>query len=121
MILCSTCCNGIAEPGSRRCVECSTGRPAGARTSVLAPISPLPEVPQRIETAKRAILELLDELGRAKGAKLAFALGPQLRPHFASAAAELVAEGLVRPVPINSHERAYELVPQCSSAERKFG
>ncbi|ORW70671.1 hypothetical protein AWC23_16460 [Mycobacterium saskatchewanense] len=108
MILCSTCLDALAEPGSRRCVQCATGRPADARTTVIAAPAALPDVPARIETAKVAILGVLDDGGPLTGTQISHALSSELRQHFAPAAAELTAAGVIT-FTTNRHSCTYEL------------
>lgn len=115
MTLCQTCCDAIAEPGSRRCLECTSGRSSDARTSHIAAPAVLPDVPSRIEACKRAILSVLAEFGcRTTGTRLSHALNPELRQHFAPAAAELVTAGLVVASNPSCRERAYELAREVS-------
>lgn len=108
MTLCQTCFDEPAERGSRQCVNCSTGRPADASTSVAAVATPLSDVPARIETAKLAILDALDGGGPMTGTELSFTLSRELRENFAPAAAELVDAGVIVST-TNRHSCTYRL------------
>ncbi|WP_202376406.1 hypothetical protein [Mycobacterium paraintracellulare] len=69
----------------------------------------LPDVPARIEACRRAILGLLSDGDRLTGVQLSHALGRELREHFAPAAAELVAAGLLE-FTTNGREHTYAMV-----------
>lgn len=107
--VCVSCFDAIAAPGSRLCVECSTGRPADARTSTVTAPPVLPDVPAKIAAAKTAILIILAEDGPLTGTNLSYAISPTLRENYAPAVAELVTAGLVIVSHASKRERLYSV------------